>query len=130
MVKVKAHELRGKNKNELQAQLKELKSELAALRVAKVTGGAPNKLSKIKVVRKSIARVLTVYNANIRNALKNKITEDAANKKGKSYLPLDLRPKKTRALRQALSKEQKNKVTEKERKRAIAFPQRKYALKA
>jgi hypothetical protein len=24
-----------------------------------------------------------VYNANIRNALKNKITEDAANKKGK-----------------------------------------------
>lgn len=32
------------------------------LRVAKVTGGAPAKLAKIKVVRKSIARVLTVYN--------------------------------------------------------------------
>ena len=29
------------------AQLKELKTELAALRVAKVTGGAPNKLSKM-----------------------------------------------------------------------------------
>lgn len=28
-------------------QLKELKAELAALRVAKVTGGAPNKLSKM-----------------------------------------------------------------------------------
>lgn len=28
-------------------QLKELKGELAALRVAKVTGGAPNKLSKM-----------------------------------------------------------------------------------
>ena len=40
-------------------------------------------MSHSKVVRKSIARVLTVYNANIRNALKNKITEDAANKKGK-----------------------------------------------
>ena len=36
--------------------------ELSALRVAKVTGGAANKLSKIKVVRKSIARVLTVIN--------------------------------------------------------------------
>lgn len=32
------------------------------LRVSKVTGGAPSKLAKIKVVRKSIARVLTVYN--------------------------------------------------------------------
>lgn len=32
------------------------------LRVAKVTGGAPSKLAKIKTVRKSIARVLTVYN--------------------------------------------------------------------
>ena len=30
-------------------QLKELKSELGALRVAKVTGGAPNKLAKMCV---------------------------------------------------------------------------------
>lgn len=29
------------------AQLKDLKTELAGLRVAKVTGGAPNKLSKM-----------------------------------------------------------------------------------
>jgi large subunit ribosomal protein L35e len=41
------HELREKNKAELEAQLKELKSELSLLRVAKVTGGAPNKLSKM-----------------------------------------------------------------------------------
>jgi large subunit ribosomal protein L35e len=31
----------------VRAQLKELKQELGALRVAKVTGGAPNKLSKM-----------------------------------------------------------------------------------
>jgi large subunit ribosomal protein L35e len=31
----------------LSPQLKDLKAELAALRVAKVTGGAPNKLSKM-----------------------------------------------------------------------------------
>lgn len=31
------------------------------LRVAQVTGGAASKLAKIKVVRKKIARVLTVY---------------------------------------------------------------------
>ena len=45
--KLKAHELREKSKSELQTQLKELKQELGALRVAKVTGGAPNKLSKM-----------------------------------------------------------------------------------
>lgn len=36
-----------------------------------------------KVVRKSIARVHTVYRANIREALRNKISTDGANKKGK-----------------------------------------------
>jgi large subunit ribosomal protein L35e len=45
--KLKAHELREKSKADLQGQLKELKQELGALRVAKVTGGAPNKLSKM-----------------------------------------------------------------------------------
>ena len=38
MVKVKAHELRGKKKEELVKQLEELKQELGSLRVAKVTG--------------------------------------------------------------------------------------------
>ena len=41
------HELREKTKTDLFSQLKELKAELALLRVAKVTGGAPNKLSKM-----------------------------------------------------------------------------------
>ncbi|GMN24377.1 hypothetical protein TIFTF001_000534 [Ficus carica] len=45
--RIKVHELRNKNKAELQNQLKDLKAELALLRVAKVTGGAPNKLSKM-----------------------------------------------------------------------------------
>ena len=44
---VKTYELRTKSKSELLAQLKDLKTELANLRVAKVTGGAPNKLSKM-----------------------------------------------------------------------------------
>merc|ERR1712107_716816 len=47
-------------KEDLLHQLNELKTELQQLHVAKVTGGAPSKLSKIKVVRKSIARVMTV----------------------------------------------------------------------
>jgi hypothetical protein len=47
-----------------------------------------------------------------------------------TYLPLDLRPKKTRAIRRALTKEQKSKLLSRESKRAKAFPTRKYALKA
>lgn len=45
--KVKAHEIRTKPKADLQKQLEELKTELGQLRVAKVTGGAASKLSKM-----------------------------------------------------------------------------------
>ncbi|CAI5463857.1 unnamed protein product [Closterium sp. NIES-64] len=123
MAKLRVHELRGKSKTELLNQLKELKTELAALRVSKVTGGAPNKLSKIKVVRKSIAQVLTVINqtqkANLRAAFAKK-----------KYAPLDLRPKKTRAIRQRLTKRQSELTTAREARRLKYFPQRKFALKA
>ena len=48
--RLKAHELRGKKKDDLQKQLDELKTELSSLRVAKVTGGAASKLSKMLVL--------------------------------------------------------------------------------
>lgn len=40
------------------------------LRVEKVTTGAASKLARIKVVRKSIARVLTVYNQKQKGAVR------------------------------------------------------------
>jgi hypothetical protein len=43
----------------------------------------PRAPASSKVVRKSIARVLTVYRANIRAALKSKVTDESASKKGK-----------------------------------------------
>ena len=58
--KIKCSDLRTKKKEELTKQLEDLKTELGSLRVAKVTGGAASKLSKIRVVRKSIARVYIV----------------------------------------------------------------------
>ncbi len=79
--------------------MKELKAELALLRVAKVTGGAPNKLSKIKVVRLSIAQVLTVISQTQKASLREAYSK-------KKYMPLDLRPKKTRAIRRQLTKHQ------------------------
>ena len=122
-MKIKAHELRTKNKSELLKTLEELKNELAQLRVAKVTGGSASKLAKIGVVRKSIARVLTVYN----QTQKAKLREAYA---GKKFLPKDLRPKQTRALRRALTPAERGRKTLKQRKREQNFPQRKYAVLA
>lgn len=51
--KIKARDLRGKKKEELLKQLDDLKNELSQLRVAKVTGGAASKLSKMYVLSAS-----------------------------------------------------------------------------
>merc|ERR1712222_227830 len=109
---VKAYQLRTKSKD-----------ELVKLRVAKVTGGAPSKLAKIGDVRKSIARVNTV----IRQTQKAHIRKFYA---GKKYVPVDVRPKKTRAIRRQLSKAQLEKRTLRETKKSTHFPMRKYAVKA
>ncbi|KAE9451391.1 hypothetical protein C3L33_16708, partial [Rhododendron williamsianum] len=58
--RVKVHELRQKSKADLLTQLKDLKAELALLRVAKVTGGAPNKLSKMYSLSLSLAMLPSV----------------------------------------------------------------------
>ncbi|KAL7960908.1 60S ribosomal protein L35, L29 family [Trichoderma compactum] len=119
--KVKSAQLWGKNKEELAKQLSELKAELGQLRIQKVASSG-SKLNKIHDLRKSIARVLTVTNATQRNQLR------LFYKKAK-YLPLDLRPKQTRAIRRRLSPEDKARVLEKTKKRNTHFPQRKFAIK-
>lgn len=73
-------------------------------------------------LRKSIAKVLTVINANQRSQLRIFY-------KNKKYLPLDLRPKQTRAIRRRLTKHEASLVTEKQKKKQMHFPQRKYAVK-
>lgn len=123
MTRVKTHELRGKKKEELLKMLDEQKTELASLQVAKVTNGAISKLSNIHVVRKNIARILTVINqAQKLNLLKFY--------KGKKYRPLDLRYKKTRAQRRALTKHEQLLKTHKQKVAERRCPVRIYALKA
>merc|ERR1712080_301893 len=93
-LKVRASELQNKKRDELVKQLEELKTELVSLRVQKIAGGNASKLARISTVRKSIARVLTVNHktrANLRELYKGK------------KLPLDMRAKKTRAIRRRLT---------------------------
>merc|ERR1712033_49967 len=106
MTRNQCNQSREKSKEELSKKLDDLKNELATLKVAKVTGGAASKLSKIRIVRKSIARVYIVMHQkqkeNLRKLYKNK-----------KYIPLDLRPKKTRAIRKALTSHEKSLKTRK-----------------
>ncbi|KAM7321848.1 hypothetical protein ACRRTK_018689 [Alexandromys fortis] len=103
--KIKAQDLRSKKKEELLKQLEDLK------------------LSKIRVVRKSIARVLTVINQTQKENLRKFY-------KAKKYKPLDLRPKKTRAMRCRLTKHEEKLKTKKQQRKERLYPLRKYAVKA
>lgn len=75
------------------------------------------------MVRKSIARVLTVINHNQRTNLRKLYA-------GRKYKPLDLRKKTTRAMRRALTKKELNCKTVRQRKREMYHPPRVYAVKA
>lgn len=75
------------------------------------------------MVRKAIARVYIVMHQKQKENLR-KLYKD------KKYKPLDLRVKKTRAMRRALSKHDSRIKTQKEIRKRSAFPPRKFALKA
>ena len=93
------------------------------MHVAKVTDGAASKIAKIKSVRKSIARVLTVHNQQQKDGLRKAC-------EGSKYIPKDLRMKKTRAMRRALTKSERTQKTLKQKRMAAAFPKVKFAVKA
>jgi len=88
----------------------------------------------LREVRKSIARVNTVITQNqrdnVRKAIKQRQKDQPTILAYKKYKPLDLRPKKTRAIRRRLTKYEANKKTKRAHEKAIHFPQRKYAVKA
>ena len=132
-----------KNNTELLSDLKKLREELQQIRFTRVSGTAVSKLSKIKTLRKEIARVLTIIRENkknevVSNLLKRKEKElkdgkeEEINKTIKNlkvkHIPIDLRAKKTRAQRKALTKFENNLLTLKQLKRRLNFPKRKFAV--
>merc|ERR1712027_145052 len=107
---------------ELTDALENMKQELQQLRISQVTGGVQSKLAKIKTVRKSIARILTVMTDNQKRA----VAQQYANKK---LVPLDLRPKLTRAKRRALTKEELKVKTIKQKKKLKHTPRLTFVYK-
>merc|ERR1712025_329609 len=90
--KEKAWELRKQEESVLIEKLGKLRSELVSLRTSKVSSAPQVKLARIRVVRKSIAKVLTILNEKRRGAAKDEW-------KKKKYNPYDLRTKGTKASR-------------------------------
>ena len=99
-----------------------------------------SKLTKIKQLRRGIARALTVINTNSKdNVVNNLRKRTRTDKDGKTevvevrnlkakHLPKYLRAKKTRAMRRALTKSQANRVNVRILKRRMNFPLRKFAV--
>ena len=138
-----AVEYRKKNNTELLADLKKLREELQTIRFTKVTGTAVSKLSKIKPLRKQIARILTIIRENKKTEVISKLltkeTKEVVDGKESTvsktikklkmkHLPLDLRPKKTRAIRRKMTKFESKLLTLKLFKRKLSFPMRKFAV--
>ena len=131
--------LRNQTVDTLAKNLTDLRTELASLRVNKVASGVASKLAKIRVVRKTIARHLTIINSKKRQEIKDAFSSRANIKKyneenktafSLNKLPKELKPKLTKSLRRRLTKEQVAKKQSKIVKRANAFPQRSFAIKA
>ena len=140
---VSAKEYRKKENKDLLTDLKKLREDLQTIRFTKVSGTAVAKLSKIKTLRKQIARVLTILRENkkaevIKN-LRTKTTKEEKDGKEEEvkttiknlkmkHIPLDLRPKRTRAMRRRMTKFERKLVTLRQLKRKLNFPMRKFAV--
>ena len=94
------------------------------LRNAKASSGSAAKLAKIKIVRKNIARNLTILNQKERITLAGNLHQNS--KKRAQFL----RTKLTRAFRTRLSQHQKTKQILKVQKRQQNFPLRNFGLRA
>eukprot|EP00818_Percolomonas_sp_WS_P001808 CAMPEP_0117450778 /NCGR_PEP_ID=MMETSP0759-20121206/8650_1 /TAXON_ID=63605 /ORGANISM="Percolomonas cosmopolitus, Strain WS" /LENGTH=118 /DNA_ID=CAMNT_0005243323 /DNA_START=43 /DNA_END=396 /DNA_ORIENTATION=+ len=112
-----ATDLRTKSREDLQKTLDEYKNELFQLRIAKVTGQGGN-VGQMRSVRRTIARIITIMNEQSRTELR-KLYKD------EKFIPVDLREKSTRAMRNRIPKSQSKLKTRRERVRAKNFPMRK-----
>jgi large subunit ribosomal protein L35e len=120
----KAYELRKQEEPALVLNLNKFRAELVGLRTSKVSSAPQVKLARIRVVRKAIAKVLTVLNEKRRAVAKELHSK-------KKYTPYDLRWKNsTKASRKGLNKHQLALQTLKAAKKSSNFKPRKFAVAA
>jgi len=120
--KLRVFKLRDSKDEDLFRELEDYKKELSSLRIAKIAGGTASKLGRIKLVRKAIAKYLTVINQKNRDKVRDTLAK-------KNLKPLDLRGKKTRAIRKRLTKHQQQLRTLRKIKKDNNFGKRRYTLR-
>mmetsp|Transcript_1359 Transcript_1359/g.3104 ORF Transcript_1359/g.3104 Transcript_1359/m.3104 type:complete len:267 (+) Transcript_1359:177-977(+) len=105
---LKARDLWDKDYQELDQLEEELRTELMSLRVAQQVGGQPGRVNRIKMVRKSIARVLTVLTSKKRSEEFEKVVKD-------KFKPYDARPNRhwTKAMRLRLNRYERTRKSQK-----------------
>lgn len=118
------HKIREQDTDAIRANVEKLKDELRTLRNSKASSGSATKLAKIKIVRKNIARSLTILNQKERSKLAGSLHQNSTKRAA------FLRTKLTRAYRRKLTNHQRTKKIAKVQKKALNFPVRKYGLKA
>ena len=119
---VKTKDLRSKTIDELTKDLNESRKQLSEMRLNQnVSQAQATRISKIKNVRKDIARTLTVIN-------QSKIADARKANKSQKHLDLNLRRKATRSIRRKLTKNQAGKITLKAQKKAENYPQRVFTV--
>lgn len=116
-------DLRLKSKEDLLKQLADFKKELSQLRVAQQTSSAAAKLNRIGLMRKNVARVLTVLNQKERDNLRTFYATK------KTTVPKTLRAKLTHRRRLALKAEELAHKTRRARREAAKFPKKVFAVK-
>jgi large subunit ribosomal protein L35e len=122
MTRLRVKELREKEKTDLLKQLGEFKKELSQLRVAQQVSGNAAKLGKIRLMRKNVARVLTVLNQKEKENLRKFYAD-------KKWTPKNLRAKLTHKRRLALTTQESRRRTRKQIRMAAKYPKRVFAVK-
>lgn len=74
---LRVNEIRKMTKEERMNKLDELRAELAKLRALKATGGSLENPSRIRLIRKTIARILTI-NREEELGIKREVVEEKA----------------------------------------------------
>ena len=138
-----AKEYRKKNTSDLLNDLKKLREDLQKIRFTKGTGTAVAKLTKRREIRKQIARILTIIRENrkeeVVKGLRERVKKEEKDGKEEEvkttiknlklkHIPLDLRPKLTRAMRRRMTKFERRLVNLRQLKRKLNFPMRKFAV--
>ncbi|MDH5806551.1 MAG: 50S ribosomal protein L29 [Candidatus Verstraetearchaeota archaeon] len=75
MALLRTNEIRKMTKDERMKKLEELRAELAKLRALQATGGSLENPSRIRLIRKTIARILTI-NREEELGIKRKVEEE------------------------------------------------------